>query len=92
MTNLAEAPADPSLDAASNQITLVPATEGPLGPVMFGVMDARLNINVALDVEAIEAGVEALGEEGAIGGNVELLHSRTLPPNEPYQGNPSDEI
>lgn len=75
VTNLAEAAADPALDAAGNPLPLplgahVPTTEGPLGPVLVGhIVEAGLRMNGAppvIDVEAIEAGLEL--EEGAVGG------------------------
>ena len=78
VTNLAEAAADPTLDAAGNPIllplgALVPTTEGPLGPVLVGhIVEPGLRMNGApvIDVEAIEAGLEL--EEGAVGGIVDL--------------------
>ena len=61
VTNLAEAAADPTLDAAGNPIllplgALVPTTEGPLGPVLVGhIVEPRLHVNGApvIDVGAI---------------------------------------
>lgn len=73
VTNLAEAAADPALDAAGNPIAFplplghVPTTEGPLGPVLVGhVIEAvgAVHIGAGPDVEAIEAELE----EGAVGG------------------------
>ena len=74
MTNLAEAAADPALDAAGNPLPFplplgqhVPTTEGPLGPVLVGhVVEAVGAVSIAggPDVEAIEAELE----EGAVGG------------------------
>lgn len=98
VTNLAEAAADPALDATGNPLPFplplghVPTTEGPLGPVLVGhVVDAGLHHNGApvIDVEAIEAGLEL--EEGAVGG-IDLNFVRPvaamLPPNEPYPQGP----
>lgn len=69
MTNLAEAAADPALDAAGNPLPFplplvhAPTTEGPLGPVLVGhVSDGAATAGP--DVEAIEAELE----EGAVGG------------------------
>ena len=78
VTNLAEAAADPALDAAGNPLPFpiplghnVPTTEGPLGPVLVGhIVEAGVRLNGAalpvIDVDAIEAGLEM--EEGAVGG------------------------
>ncbi len=100
MTNLAEAAADPALDAAGNPLPFplplghVPTTEGPLGPVLVGhIVEAGLHHNggPVIDVEAIEAGLEL--EEGAVGGVIDLnlvrpLAAMLLPPNEPYPQGP----
>lgn len=70
VTNLAEAAADPALDAAGNPIPMplgghVPTTEGPLGPVLVGhIIEGVGAMGVGPDVEAIEAELE----EGAVGG------------------------
>lgn len=97
MTNLAEAAADPALDAAGNPLPFplplghVPTTEGPLGPVLVGhIVEAGLHHNGVpiIDVEAIEAGLDL--EEGAVGG-IDLNMVRPLqsmPPNEPYPQGP----
>jgi len=76
VTNLAEAAADPALDASGNPILFSqpstlsqPTTEGPLGPVLVGQVEINaLNMNLppVIDVEAIEAGLDL--EEGAVGG------------------------
>lgn len=77
VTNLAEAAADPALDAAGNPLPFplplghVPTTEGPLGPVLVGhIVEPGIRLNGAappvIDVDAIEAGLEL--EEGAVGG------------------------
>ena len=87
VTNLAEAAADPALDATGNPILLPlplvqPTTEGPLGPVLGGhVVDIGLSLPPVIDVDAIEAGLDL--EEGAVGG-IDASLARTLPPNEPY--------
>lgn len=100
VTNLAEAAADPALDAAGNPLPFplplghVPTTEGPLGPVLVGhIVEAGLHHNggPVIDVEAIEAGLEL--EEGAVGGVIDLnlvrpLAAMLLPPNEPYPQGP----
>jgi len=84
VTNLAEAAADPTLDASGNPIpfpqpTAQPTTEGPLGPVLVGHVDGGSFFPPVIDVEAIEAGLE----EGAVGG-IDANLVRTLPPNERY--------
>lgn len=91
VTNLAEAAADPTLDAAGNPIplplgALVPTTEGPLGPVLVGhIVEPGLRMNGApiIDVEAIEAGLEL--EEGAVGGIVDLNLVRPIQPQQQQQ-------
>jgi len=96
VTNLAEAAADPTLDAAGNPIllplgALVPTTEGPLGPVLVGhIVEPGLRMNGApvIDVEAIEAGLEL--EEGAVGGIVDLNLVRPIQP--PQQQQPSSDV
>ena len=82
--NLAEAAADPALDAAGNPLPLVPTTEGPLGPVIVGLAEATLNVQAAavIDVEAIEAGVD-IEELGAVGG-IDLNAPHPVAPNELY--------
>jgi BTB/POZ domain-containing protein 10 len=98
VTNLAEAAADPALDAAGNPLLpfplplgLAPTTEGPLGPVLVGhIVETGLHHNgpPIIDVEAIEAGLEF--EEGAVGGidlnMVRPLQSMSL--NETYPQGP----
>jgi len=92
VTNLAEAAADPTLDASGNpilfqQLAAQPTTEGPLGPVLVGHVDGGSFFPPIIDVEAIEAGLE----EGAVGG-IDANLVRTLPPNERYpQGRHSHE-
>ncbi|XP_046440569.1 BTB/POZ domain-containing protein KCTD20-like isoform X4 [Daphnia pulex] len=98
VTNLAEAAADPALDAAGNPLLPfplplghAPTTEGPLGPVLVGhIVETGLHHNgpPIIDVEAIEAGLEF--EEGAVGGidlnMVRPLQSMSL--NETYPQGP----
>jgi len=92
--NLAEAAADPALDAAGNPLPLVPTTEGPLGPVIVGLAEATLNVQAAavIDVEAIEAGVD-IEELGAVGG-IDLNAPHSVAPNELYPSvaPPPDEL
>lgn len=98
MTNLAEAAADPTLDAAGNPIllplgALVPTTEGPLGPVLVGhIVEPTLRMNGApvIDVEAIEAGLEL--EEGAVGGIVDLNLVRPIQPQQQQQQQQSSDV
>jgi len=84
VTNLAEAAADPTLDASGNPIPFQqpaaqPTTEGPLGPVLVGHVENGSFFPPVIDVEAIEAGLE----EGAVGG-IDANLVRTLPPSERY--------